>query len=119
MYTIGDVIYGCPLTNELADRIETALSKLPNAEDFDIGDPESYGFNQEYSGSGFFPVGIWFGVEVSGFDECANVCLDDLLREIPSADDLDEKYQAALENLEKCIRPLLPRPQLWIIWSTS
>jgi len=68
MYTIGNIIYGIPLTEEL----ERALDKCG------IEEVECVDFNTYYSGHSDYTPG-YLGVELKRFDECSgNILLSEL-----------------------------------------
>ena len=86
MYSITDVIYGIPLTEE--------LSLFFHEMDCE---PENVGFETLYTGSGDFPPG-YLGVSLDGWDECSAYRKASDLKMQPTQQQKDE-YQAKLKAM--------------------
>ena len=119
-YAIGNVIYGTPLTEEIIAEIEAVIQNLGD-NNYDIGDPESYGFKKKYTGNGEFPTGCYFGIDIDSIDECSNVNLVDLFAKIKEVQNLEEKYDKKLQGLEDWVRRIVMKhpARPWIVWSSS
>ncbi len=116
MYAIFNVIYGVPLTKELADKINE-LEADENS-NWNEDNDKVCGFTMPYTGSGEFSG--FCGVELSGFDECNNYKLSSL-QTVPTK----EQKEQAHKDIEQLIKDfpqfkdLIEEPAVWLIPSTS
>jgi len=112
MYSIGNLIFGIPIEDELYKKIEKELGKLWEQE---FEDDLLYW----YSGDGEKPL-AW-GIKVGSFDACGKAApFIELLQMTYLLDDRQgTKFSMPTipEKLKKFINPLLA--QFYIVWSTS
>ena len=107
MYTIVNVIYGVPLTEEVWDFLNNSDN------DYDL---EELGFTTEYSGSSSYPPG-WCGVELDSFDE--SDWLDVANLKLTPTDKQRAEALDKIEALDPQVRALCPEPKTYFIFSTS
>ena len=118
MYSIVNVIYGIPITDEIEKRNQELLDADPNEEDESLGEElECYGFETFYSGSHSGIVG-YLGVELSDFDECHSYLkFKDLKFEPTPAQKAEAEKKIA--NLDNRFKDVLPEIGVYLIFSTS
>jgi len=107
MYTMGDIIYGVPLTSEV-------MEAMPDWQEDD--EEELCGFYQIYSGRSKSPVG-YCGVLLDSIDELAVVNINSL-KLVPTQEQKEEaetKVEALLPEIKKVMLPI----GTYIVWSTS
>lgn len=73
MTTIGNVIYGIRLTDEIRRAVSNLMAEL----EISPSDPESYGFTELYSGNAPEVPG-YCGVLIKVINECEDVRVGDL-----------------------------------------
>lgn len=134
MYSIGNVIYGVPITDKLKHHIRSW--GLEDNQEF----LEELGFETLYHGGGSGIVG-YFGMEVTEFDECMlNLRLSTLTKEADKVirneaqlkkiqnriNQLDQKIKEYFElqdldydETEHKIQHLLEETDIYIVFSTS
>lgn len=107
MYTIGHLIYGIPVTEDI---MQVCMER-----DEELGEEDGGYFVDLYNGGGA-PSG-YLGVELTCFDECESVLLSDLLTDLT----LEQSSKAikAFEKLPIEYKRVAKPIALWIIWSTS
>lgn len=104
MYTVGNIIYGIPLTQEILNVVG------------EVEDAEDVGFETTYSGAGGTTPG-WCGVVLDTIDECS-VADFSLLKLTPTPEQIDavnQKVAALSEEILKVSSPI----GCYIVWSTS
>jgi hypothetical protein len=112
MYSIGNIIFGIPLTEEIMQA---------------LGDDEAeeMGFEVLYSGSADFMPG-YMGVELGTIDECQDEDLDDPehpMNRKPTAQqiaEVQERVEAFVKKMRKIDKDVtIPDIRRWLVWSTS
>lgn len=122
MYTIGQIIFGVPWTKELETKVEEYLEQHPELyEEYEAGDFETLGFESAYTGHCRDVKPGWLGECYADIDEVHHVNLTELLDNIQQehSTKFAGDYAKKLEQVPEFLRPMLPEPKLWIIWSTS
>jgi len=121
MYSIGNVIYGVPITPELdrAMRIMIARDEDESPELLDLlpEDYEGLGFETCYHGSAPQIVG-WIGVQVGNFNVCQDIRVSDFA-DVPLTDDEIKQTNDLISNLPEEIRNVLQPIDIYVVWSTS
>lgn len=105
MYTIGNIIYGVPLTRKLASEIDRLLL-----------DPEEVGLTMLYRGSGDNTG--YCGVKLDRFDECSDVLKISDLNVKPTPEQKKEALEKIF-NLPKELTEFLEMTDTYIVWSNS
>jgi len=107
MYTIGNIIYGIPITLQVAKAVEAS------GEDW-----ESLGFETLYVGyQTDFPPG-YLGVRLGEFDECEGDFPLSRIMLSPS-DEQKAEAEAKINMLSEEIKESMPSIDIYIVWSTS
>ena len=110
MYTIANVIYGIPITDEIYKLFnDEILNKYP---DFD----ENQDFTILYSGGADRTVG-YCGVELYEFDECDDFPLNEITGG-PTEEEKEEVHRM-IDALPQEIKDVMPKIDVWVVWSTS
>lgn len=104
MYSQTEVVFGVPLTEEIATL-------------FDYDELETHGFILLYHGGSETPPG-YCGVSLCRFDECELYTRVGDLIMCPNATQLDEANKA-IDALPPAIKELLPRTSLYFIHYSS
>ena len=119
MYSIGNIIYGTPLTeevNELAKEVEAVGEKHPLFEH--LYDEEQFaGFETYYHGSLPWQPG-YCGVELGRMDVCSDFRVSDIANLKPTDEQkaaAKEAYDALPSEVRERCMPL----DTYVVWSTS
>lgn len=112
MYTIGNLIYGIPITQEACDYVEAAGVADPDA----FEELQDWGFETFYDGSSEFEKG-YCGVLLMSFNATEDMKVHELIM-ILSEEQIAEAVQA-IANINPDLRNLCGEEGLWIVWSTS
>lgn len=122
-YAIANVVYGVPLTEEVWDAVRRYVESPEYAavevheEEIDLDDPESFGFETMYSGSGDRPG--YCGVKITDFDECSSQPWGKILSQAsPTKTQMIEAGEK-ISKLPACVRAVVGEPTLWLVWSSS
>ena len=111
MHTIGNIIYGVPLTEEIQRAFEEA------------GQDEVWGFETLYDGNAPTQPG-YLGNSFGKFNATADVLLSDLGPIPPSSNEKEEVHEK-IEQFKKEFKAEtgkdieLGEIGIWIVWSTS
>ena len=106
-YTIANIVYGVPLTEDV----------LEVADKLGYDDPEDYGFEMLYHASSPVIVG-YCGQILKKINCVSDIKLMSLL-DYSDSTDITKKVEAKLLALDHEIRAVIEEPSTWIIWSTS
>lgn len=108
MYTIGNIIFGIPIDDELYSKIESELG-----EEWEEEFINTEGYLSWYSGAGLRPCAI--GIELDSIDECEDVNLTNIVNRFQDWT-FSVKFKVP-EKLKKFVEGI--KPDFWIVWSTS
>ena len=108
MYSIGHVIYGIPITDE--------ISQLAQQRDEELAEEDGGWFETLYHGGSYREVG-YLGVELATFDECKDFPLHDVVKDV--TDEQEAEVVKAFNKLPMEYKEIAPAIDTWVVFSTS
>lgn len=108
MYSIGTVIYGIPITED--------ITKVASDRDEELDKEDGGYFTTLYHGGSYHEVG-YLGIELASFDECADFKLEDIIR--APTDEQTMEVVKAFNELPIEYKDVAPDIAVWVVFSTS